>query len=421
MSALTASQITPVLLEVVSTEVPIMYESGETTMKLMEGGKKFLTTIREFRQPVWMEPGGNYRYADFQGDYGRGSAQIPQVARVVPVERLVATEISATIQMLTKSPTQTVIDVFTRQVQNSTIEFRTMTDRDIQGSGNGVMGTIATGGISGTTFTLDSPFYTQRMRVNDIFVVMDSGQTVIRGTLRVTAIDDINNTITVSNVPAGTVVTDVLCVEGYGTATTTTLTGIAYHQNNAATGTWETLSRVTYPYIRTPSLNAAGATLTVAQVQKLQTLLDDVKGDITVNGSSDWVLHMHSRQRTLLASELNQQMYVPWGSGTAAEVIDPGKQVKSLAWCCGFQVHASNHASRTRVDLLKKSNWYRIQYKDVGPMNIADDGRTWLPIYGASGGFGGKQITYIGAAEQVCVYDPRAGAYIYGLAEPTGY
>jgi len=268
MSALTSSQIQAVLLETVNTVVPKMFESGDSTMMLFEGGKKLLTTTRSFRQPLMMYPGGNYRYVDFESDYGRGSAYQPVLATSVPVERLVATELTARIPMLTNSPEKSVLNLVAGQMQNAVDEWRTMTDRDVQGSGNGVFATIAAGGVSGTTLTLASPFYEQGMRVNDIYYVQDSGQTLTRGSFSVVSIDEINHTIVISSLPAGTVAGDVLVIEGYGVATTTTLQGIAYHQSNASTGTWENLSRVTYPYIRTPSINASG-TITVAYLQKL--------------------------------------------------------------------------------------------------------------------------------------------------------
>ena len=84
MSALTSAQIQAVLLETVNTVVPKMFESGDSTMMLFSGGKKLSTTTRSFRQPLMMYPGGNYRYVDFEGDYGRGSAYQPVLATSVP-------------------------------------------------------------------------------------------------------------------------------------------------------------------------------------------------------------------------------------------------------------------------------------------------------------------------------------------------
>lgn len=420
MSALTSAQIQAVLLETVNTVVPKMFESGDSTMMLFSGGKKLSTTTRSFRQPLMMYPGGNYRYVDFEGDYGRGSAYQPVLATSVPVERLVATELTARIPMLTDSNQKSVLNLLTEQMQNAVDEWDTMTDRDIQGSGNGVFATIASGGVSGTTLTLASPFYEQGMRVNDVYYVQDSGQTLTRGSFSVVSIDEVNHTIVISSLPAGTVAGDVLVIEGYGVATTTTLQGIAYHQSNASTGTWENLSRVTYPYIRTPSINASG-TLTVAYCQKLITLVNMFKGGIVKTGTADWVWHTHPIQTTEIIQQLQQQAFLPWTRSTSGEDIDPGKQVKDQMQVCGITMHTSNHASRTRVDLLKRSNWFRIQYKDVGPAPMGDGNTTWLPVYGASGGYGGKNVMYLSAAEQVCVEDPRAGGYIYNVTEPSGY
>src|SRR5437899_12169296 len=80
----------------------------------------------------------------------------------------------------------------------------------------------------------------------------------------VTAADPISaaQTITVDNVPAGTVAGDVIVHDGLAGAQPVSLFGIKYHQNNATTGTWLHPNRATYPLqLPTPRVHARNAAL----------------------------------------------------------------------------------------------------------------------------------------------------------------
>src|SRR6185437_10256514 len=99
--------------------------------------------------------------------------------------------------------------------------------------------------------------------------VYDSTLTTNRGTATVTAVTKSlggAQTITVSAVPAGTVATDVLVVDGVSGAAPTFIYGIPYHHNTATTGTWMGISRAN-PYAVANGINANNAALTLPPVR----------------------------------------------------------------------------------------------------------------------------------------------------------
>ena len=129
-----------------------------------------------------------------------------------------------------------------REVANGMKQFRSFLDKVIQTAGNGVLGTISA--VNGSTFTMTVPSGAALVYVGQTIQIYDSTLTTNRNVAAsvvssVTAADPISSTqtITVDNVPAGTVAGDVIVHDGLTGSSPVSLFGIKYHQNNATTGT----------------------------------------------------------------------------------------------------------------------------------------------------------------------------------------
>jgi hypothetical protein len=105
------------------------------------------------------------------------------------------------------------------------------------------------------------------------------------------------------------------------------------------------------------------------------------------------------------------------GAGGRANDLDllfSGRKTMS-----GVPIKSSINADQTRVDFLDLSHWGRAVMKDIDFFEIG--GQTVFPIYGSSGGVSAAFIFYFDTGFQVWNDSPRSGAYIDGLARPSGY
>ena len=297
-------------------------------------------------------------------------------------------------------------------------QFRAFLDKLMQTAGNGVLGSIATGGISGTTFTMNVPSGAALAYVGQTIQIYDSTLTTNRGTANVVAADPITaQTITVDVVPAGTVVGDLLVHDGLSGAQPVSLFGIKYHQNNATTGTWLNLNRATYPVqLATPRVNAGNAALTPANVR---LAINKVRKSLGINQVGKLIAYTSVEQEHawenlgISISQIIKEGGSSSGNGDL-DLLFTGRKTMS-----GVPIKSSVNADQTRVDFLDLSHWGRAVMKDIDFFEIG--GQTVFPIYGASGGLAASYIFYFDTGFQVFDDSPRSGAYIDALARPSGY
>jgi hypothetical protein len=103
--------------------------------------------------------------------------------------------------------------------------------------------------------------------VGETYDIYDSTFATYRGTVTVTALT--NTTATVNAVPANTANTDVMVLSG---SLYKAPRGLSYLINND-TGTFQLLSRATYPQLKSPVTDLAGSAISVADFIKIKNLL----------------------------------------------------------------------------------------------------------------------------------------------------
>jgi hypothetical protein len=228
--------------------------------------------------------------------------------------------------------------------------------------------------------------------------------------------DPFGSTITVDNVPAGTIVTDVIVHDGLVGAQPSSLFGVLYHQSNATTGTWLNLNRATYPVeLATPAVNGNNSTITPGAVR---LAINKVRKALGVSQLGRIIAYTSLEQEHAweqLGVTISQ-IIKEGGAGRATDLDLLFTGEKTMA---GVPIKASINANQARVDFLDLEHWGRAVMQDIDYYDVG--GQTVFPIYGVSGGLSAAYLFYFLTGFQVWNDSPRSGAYIYNLALPAGY
>ncbi|MGB9466715.1 MAG: hypothetical protein WBR10_16530 [Candidatus Acidiferrum sp.] len=422
MPAQANANVVALQLEKVRDKVPLLYERDDILLTMIQQrGDVEKVSSRNMRLPLQVNPGGKAgSYNADGGDLGRGSGTAYDVAQVSPIFFRFAIEITKLVEYATTGRERAIENATKREVANGMKQFRAFLDKLMQTAGNGVLGTINS--IASTTFTMAVPSGAALVYPGQTIQIYDTTLTTNRNvaagvTTTVLSADPINaQTITVDNVPTGTVATDVIVHDGLTGAQPVSLFGIKYHQNNATTGTWLNLNRATYPVqLQTPRVNAGNAALTPSNVR---LAINKVRKSLGINHIAKLIAYMAVEQEHAwenLGITVSQIIKEGGASdGNDLDLLFSGRKTMS-----GIPIKSSVNADQTRVDFLDLSHWGRAVLKDIDFYEV--NGNTVFPIYGASGGLAASYIFYFDTAFQVWDDSPRTGAFIDTLARPSGY
>jgi hypothetical protein len=422
MPAQANANVVALQLEKVRDKVPLLYERDDILLTMIQQrGDVEKVSSRNMRLPLQLVPGGKAgSYNADGGDLGRGSGTSYDAAQVSPMFFRFAIEITKLVEYATTGRERAIENATKREVANGMKQFRAFLDKLMQTAGNGVLGTISS--IASTTFTMTVPNGAALVYPGQTIQIYDTTLTTNRNvaagvTTTVLSADPITaQTITVDNVPTGTVATDVIVHDGLTGAQPVSLFGIKYHQNNATTGTWLNLNRATYPVqLQTPRVNAGNAALTPSNVR---LAINKVRKSLGINHVSKLIAYMAVEQEHAwenLGITVSQIIKEGGGSGgNDLDLLFSGRKTMS-----GIPIKSSVNADQTRVDFLDLAHWGRAVLKDIDFYEV--NGNTVFPIYGASGGIAASYIFYFDTAFQVWDDSPRTGAFIDTLARPQGY
>jgi hypothetical protein len=422
MPAQANANVVALQLEKVRDKVPLLYERDDILLTMIQQrGDVEKVSSRNMRLPLQVNPGGKAgSYNADGGDLGRGSGTSYDVAQVSPIFFRFAIEITKLVEYATTGRERAIENATKREVANGMKQFRAFLDKLMQTAGNGVLGTISS--VAGSTFTMTVPSGAALVYPGQTIQIYDTTLTTNRNvaasvTTTVLGADPVTaQTITVDNVPTGTVATDVIVHDGLTGAQPVSLFGIKYHQNNSTTGTWLNLNRATYPVqLQTPRVNAGNAALTPSNVR---LAINKVRKSLGINHISKLIAYMAVEQEHAwenLGITVSQIIKEGGQSdGNDLDLLFSGRKTMS-----GIPIKSSVNADQTRVDFLDLAHWGRAVLKDIDFYEV--NGNTVFPIYGASGGIAASYIFYFDTAFQVWDDSPRTGAFIDTLARPSGY
>jgi hypothetical protein len=422
MAQMQNAQSVALQLEKVRDKLPLLYERDDMLLTMIQQrGDAERVSSRNLRLPLQIRPGGKAGLANMDGgDLGRGSGTTYDVAQVTPIFFRHAVEITKLVEYVTNAPDKAVENAAKREVKNAMAQFRSFLDKVLQTAGNGVLGTI--GSLSSSTagqpstFTMIKPPGAQLVYYNQTIEVYDPTLTTNRGSCNVTLVDPFNSLIGIDALPTGTSPNDLIVHDGLTGAQPVSLFGVPYHQSNATTGTWLNLNRATYPVeLATPSVNANNSTITPASVR---LAINKVRKALGVSQVGKLIAYTALEQEHAweqLGVTISQ-VIKEGGAGRAQDLDLLFTGQKTMA---GVPIKASINANTTRVDFLDLSHWGWAVMQDIDFYEVG--GQTVFPIYGSSGGISAAYIFYFIVGLQVWTDSPRAGAYIYNLALPSGY
>lgn len=403
-------------LEKVRERLPLLYErEGTFYSMLTRRGDVEQVSSRNMRVPLQMKPGGKAGQTSFDGGaLGRGSGTRYEVAQLAPLDFKFACELTKRIEYSTNSREKAIANAVTRETANCMAQFRNFLDRYLQTAGDAVLANITV--EADPVLTLGTPNLANLMYDNQTVQVFNAALTVDRGSLEIQSIDYENAQITIDALPAGTIATDLIVVDGVAAPAPVGIFGVPYHQDDSATGTWLNLDRATFPEIRTPSVDALSAALTTGVIRlALNKIRKALGGEILMRNRLYACMNVEQEDAyEALAITISEIIKTP----TANQGVDlffNGKKTMS-----GIPIHANVHWNPERIDFIALAHWGRAVSKDIDLYEVG--GQTVYPLYNSvDGGLDAAMIFYIVTSFQVWTDSPRVGTFIENLAKPAGY
>jgi hypothetical protein len=203
---------------------------------------------------------------------------------------------------------------------------------------------------------------------------------------------------------------DLLVVSGLG-APPVSLFGVPYHNNNAATGTWLGISRVTTPEVRASRVTASGA----LALPFPRLAINNIGNRVGMDMIPKVVAWMHPCQ--VQAYEELGQMVSIIQKQPKSEALDMyfGDNMQMA----GAPIRKHFLWNKTRIDFIAKELWRRCEMHPAGFYTV--DGKKIFEGRGTSGGVAAYQNIYVAAMWNLYLKNPATGSYISDLTIPTGY
>ena len=418
--ALTNTQTVAVQLEYVRPAVPTLFERADTTFSMIERRPVEMVSTRAARIPLNNAPGGNSGAADIDGgDLGRGSADEYDFGTLTPLGMKHAVEITKLVEYATNSNEKAVANVTKKATVNAMKQFRKDIDTWLQTGGNGVIGTIESGGGTTSWVMENVPFGARLLRKNLTVSVYTSNLATKKGevtfnsnpvrglgkTQRVTVAAD-------SAIPS--VNGDVILPSGLSGASPTWVFGIPYHHNTSSSGSWLNISR-SNDYVVANGSDANDASFSLPP---FRLAIDQIVQELGEEGLAQNLV-WHTHVAALAGYEeyglsLSRQDRTGDGEKVKTGLFD----TKSMT-IGGYKVKRSIHADPTRFDLLNLSTWGRVEWAPIDYLEIG--GNTVFPVYGDSGGIAAAYLFYFVCGMQFFVDNPKAISSVINVGLPSGY
>lgn len=427
MAAQNGLQVIAAELERVVDKIEVLYERGDDTLQMFSRGNDVeIVSERLMRVPLQMTAGGKGGYYNPDGgDMMRGSGESYDVAQLTPVFINMMFEQTSLVQWATDNDKKAIINATQRIVTEGMKQFRASIDKMLNATSAGVLGVI--GVVTGNVLTINVPTGAQLFYENQSLQVYDTTLTINRSANsgiypQVLATDPVTTqTIVVDQLPPGTIATDVLFPTGLSGANPQTLFSIKYHQNNATTGTWQSLNRATYPVkLATPRVNGNGGALVPMQPE---LAINKIRKSLGVDDVGALVAHCAVEQKqgwNQLATTVQIIDRAKMESGGTVDMNPTSFKRFRDGNMHGVPIKVGQNADQTRIDFIDPSVWGRAVMNNIGFYKGAN-GKVWFQLYGASGGIAtAMQFGYI-YNFQLFNRSPRKGAYIDALSRPSGF
>ena len=416
--AVNEAQVAGLELERVITKLRVLFERDDKFYSSIEKRNVEKISNRQMRIPLELRPGGAFQYFNADGgDLGRGGGPTFDKATLTAVFASENIEYTKLAQWSTDDARKSIINSVRRLTATAFDELRRQLDSQMQGSGNGVIGTVTTdtpaGGENVIDLTTDG-FGANLMRYGQTVQIFDTTLATNRGKGSISFWDKENKVIHISPQVAGVVVGDKIVVDGISDPTALPgFFGVPYHHSNASTGTWLGFSRSTTPEVRASRVNGNSSALTLPLPRIAINKIGNRVGEDENFKPEAW---LHPAQAQAY-EDIGQQVAI-----IQKMAKDEGLNMYfgDNMQLAGAPVKRHYQWDKTRIDFVVRSVWGRGEILPLG-FYTTTDGRKIFEIRGASGGVATADIFYLSVGMQTFVGNPAALSYIDTLSVPDGY
>ena len=373
---------------------------------------------RSLRIPLQIAPGGVGSIANFDGGaLGRGSS-ISTVPGFVSTKGFVWALESTTEAYWGTDSTDKSIATLTALEQAQQMEnFKQFLD-SLFFSPSGTLG-VATA-IAGSVITVSNA--NQFYNGQNVLFYSALGGMLRSATPSVVQTADANNkqiTLTAAP-PAGTVVGDLIMVNGSPGTAGSSLSSLYDYHVSANTGTILTLNRATYPgQLNASGFAAAGAALTPVMVRLIlqlsvrkigtnnQKLLNSLKFISGVEQAAAWEAAGTAISQIFRNIPLGPKAFDPL-NGTTPDTMAGREFITQL------------HGDPTRVDAILTKNWGMATTKALGPYSPPGSSQTVFPVISTTdGSVVASNLKYWALEADVFCINPAQESFISGLSLPA--
>lgn len=419
MPSLTEQQVVAAELEKVDPIVPTLYDIDNVFYSgVAKATDAESISARDMRVPLDIRPGSNFGHFDPDGgDLGRGDGPVYAFGTIGSVYVKTGLEWTKKAEWATDESRKAVLNAFRVILAKSMEEFARDSDSLCMTDGTGTLAnpsTVSVGGgtAGGDLWTVPATdgYGVRLLRFNLTVGVYASGLATKRGEAKINFYDLNNRQVSTLPSIATATNTDKLVVSGLGTAPVS-LFGVPYHDNNASTGTWLALSRVTNPEIRASRVTASGA----LALPFPRVAINNIGNRIGKKNKVKVEAWMHPCQ---------QQAYEELGQMVSEIHKQPKDEALDMYFgdnmqLAGAPINTSFSWDKTRIDFIAKDLWRRAETHTPGFYDV--DSKRIFEGRGTSGGIAAYQMIYVAAGWNLYLKNPAAGSYISDLTIPSGY
>jgi len=416
MGVLSVAQIQATFKEKILPIVPKLYSIEDTLCSWIKRGQAEKVSDRAMRIALRSSPGGITAGMDYNGgSFPAGTASLFKEAQVTTIGLVHARQLNTKAIWATANKDQAVVIGLANEVAEGMIEFKTVLDKMLQVSNDGVMARIQGVGAAPTydVAHASNPFGSQLLREGNVYDVYAADLTTLRANgpyyiVQDGGLDYVGKTATTTVAITAGAQHDCFIARGLVSAS---LAGLPYHINSSASGTWQNLAR-TAPYVRARSIDAAGAGLSLDDLRRSLNLVRLRKGV--------------SMTKSLTPYCNVQQSHAYEALGIAISEIAKGASTDKLELLFGEMTIAgrkameNSNADPTKLQWIERSAFGWAVMKDIGDYEV--DGTHIFPVYDTTTGVPKAQIWFaLGCQMQLFCTDVTNMSYIFGLALPPGY
>jgi len=422
MPTLTGASSAPLQLEDVNDIIPLLVEkTNALDARIKDNGRSNRVSTKSYRVRIQFALTGTVAKIGLDGSSlpDGGSSQWDQFT-LTPLAYAVPIQYTRLADLVGEPNDVSSINPVSKTIADAAIYIQRMRDIFLQTAGFGIVGTVdatyAGGGVN-PIILASTPFGGRLLHIGQKVTVMNAAQTIARGSCTINSLFNAlgsTQTITVDVVPANTVATDVIVIDGIATGQDPFINGIPVFHSTSQAGTLMGIPR-TQSYVVANGVNAANAQVTLPLFRLSQTQVEVALGP---EGLKDQLWHTNPSQRQAYEELGFQLQFLPLEGGKARDFdgLFAGKFTID-----GREVLTNVHADQTRWDLINVKSWGKVKWGNPPFWFKNRGGQTVFQQYDiATGNPKTIEKSYLVDAVQFYLDNPKSVSSITSAKVPTG-